>query len=341
MPLPFIVGGIAAIAGIAGIGSGISGAAKMIDANDTMKSAQNRHEKNLKKYEQTNKKATASMDELGGLELKIMKSFKDFSDVIDQIQNKPEFKAICKNGVNLNRYSADELKRTSVGAGVLLGSLSGAALGGLGGVAAAGATTSAVAMLGTASTGTAISSLSGAAATNATLAALGGGSLAAGGGGMALGSAILGGATFGIGLLVGGAIFNAAGSNLSEKADEAYSQMKTAEREINKVCGFLDELKNCADSYYETLDAVNNKYKKYLQDLKSIVYTCRKTNWDLFNDRERLVAENCYYLVLILYNMCKVNFLLKSDKENEMNKINYTAINKASADAEKILQEIA
>ena len=43
---------------------------------------------------------------------------------------------------------------------------------------------------------------SGAAAVNATLAALGGGALAAGGGGMALGSAVLGAATLGVGILV-------------------------------------------------------------------------------------------------------------------------------------------
>ena len=40
MPIPFIIGGIAAIAGVAGVGSGIHGGVKMKEANDTMKSAQ-------------------------------------------------------------------------------------------------------------------------------------------------------------------------------------------------------------------------------------------------------------------------------------------------------------
>ena len=40
MPLPFIIGGLAAVAGVAGGGSGIHGAAKMIEANDTMKAAE-------------------------------------------------------------------------------------------------------------------------------------------------------------------------------------------------------------------------------------------------------------------------------------------------------------
>ena len=153
--------------------------------------------------------------------LKILNDFKDFSDAIEKIQNRPEFKEYKIGGVALPKYNKEELNKVSVGAGVLLGGIGGAAVGTAGGFAAAGATTSAVMALGTASTGTAIASLSGAAATNATLAALGGGAVAAGGGGIALGTSILGAATLGVGLLVGGVIFSATGSKLSDKADEA------------------------------------------------------------------------------------------------------------------------
>lgn len=103
--------------------------------------------------------------------------------------------------------------------------------------------------LGTASTGTAIASLSGVAATNVTLAALGGDSLAVGGGGMALGTAIISGATLEIGLLVGGIIFNVTGSSLSNKVDEAWSQMKNAEKEIDKICAYMMALSNISNKY--------------------------------------------------------------------------------------------
>ncbi len=125
------------------------------------------------------------MDDLGKLELEILNSFDEFSNTIEKIQNRPQFKEYNKDGVKLPEYDKEELKKVSVGAGVILGGLGGAAVGTAGGIAAAGATSSAVMLLGTASTGTAISSLSGVAATNAALAAIGGGSLAAGGGGMA------------------------------------------------------------------------------------------------------------------------------------------------------------
>lgn len=208
MPLPFIIGGLVVAAGAGGIGAGVRGGMKMKDANDTMKSAQKMQEKAIARFEDYNQKTTEAMDRLGEQELSILSSFEQFSDLIEKIQGRPEFKKYDKDGIDLPKYEAEELKKISVGAGVLLGGVSGAAAGTAGGFAAAGATTSAVMALGTASTGTAISSLSGAAATNAALAALGGGAIgsSASAGGMALGSAVLGGATLGVGLLVGGII---------------------------------------------------------------------------------------------------------------------------------------
>ena len=50
MPLPFILGAAAAIAGIAGVGSGISGAVKMKEANDTMESADRQHKQNIERF---------------------------------------------------------------------------------------------------------------------------------------------------------------------------------------------------------------------------------------------------------------------------------------------------
>lgn len=337
MPLPLFLGIGAAIAAAGGVGAGIHGGVKMKEANDTMKSAQRRHEENVAKFEKNNKETTASMDKLGTFELSIIKSFETFADVIERIQNKPEFKSIEKNGVKLPTYSPEELKRTSVGAGVLIGGLGGAAAGTAGGFAAAGATTAAVMALGTASTGTAIASLSGAAATNATLAALGGGAVAAGGGGMALGSMVLGGATLGVGLLVGGIIFNFTGSKLSDKADEAWSQMKKAETEINKICNYLKELKQTSDSYYSSLKKVNDIYEKYLQAIKATVLTYGKTDWNAFTREEKMSVENCSYLVGLLYSMCKVKLVNQSSSGNDVNSINYIDINASKDKADKIM----
>lgn len=340
MPLPLIIGGIAAIAGVAGVGSGIHGGVKMKEANDTMKSAQMKQENAVYKFEKRNTETTELMDGLGEQELKILNSFERFSNLIEKIQGRPEFKAYDKDGIKLPEYEAEELKKVSAGAGVLLGGLGGAAVGTAGGFAAAGVTTSAIMVLGTASTGTAISTLSGVAATNATLAALGGGSLAAGGGGMALGSMVLGGATLGIGLLVGGMIFNMTGSKLSDKADEAYSQAKKTEKEVNKIVAYFDELSTAAEGFRTSLTNVEEQYTKHLSTLEHIINFEEKVEWSEFSDKEKILTKNTVLLVGLLYQMCKIQLVLKSEKEDELNHINKEAIDKAVSNADKIMKEL-
>lgn len=244
MPLPFIIGGIALAAGAAGVKSGISGGAKIKDAKETMDLAKNMQARAEEKFEEKNKSTLRLMDSIGKEELDVLSSFEKFSDIIEKIQNRPEFKSYSQNGVALPKYEAEEIRNVSVGASVLLGTIGGAALGSVGGVAAAGATTTAVMTFGAASTGTAISSLSGAAATNATLAALGGGAIDSSifAGGMALGSTVLTGATLGVGLMVGGFVINSTGKKLSNQADEAYQQAKKTEEEVEEVCQYLNSL---------------------------------------------------------------------------------------------------
>ncbi|GHU73954.1 hypothetical protein FACS1894188_00800 [Clostridia bacterium] len=322
MALPIILGIAAGAAALGGVGAGIKGGIKMKEANDTMSAAKSRHDKNIARFESANVSASGAMDAVGKTELEILNGFEEFSDVWSKIHNKPEFRSLGKENVNIVEYSAEELKEVSVGAGVLLGGLGGAAVGTAGGFAAAGATTAAVMALGTASTGTAIASLSGVAATNAALAALGGGAIAAGGGGMALGTAILGASTLGIGLLVGGIVFSIAGNSVSDKADTAWAQMKDEEKIINELCVYLADLKNVADGYLVTLQNVNNRYKKWFRKLKAAIDS-GKTDWNSFTQSERLNAENTVLSVGLLYEMCKVKLVIAQENDKQKNTINY------------------
>lgn len=340
MPLPFIIGAAAAAAAVAGVGSGISGAVKMKDANDTIKSANSQHEENIARFEKQNEKTGKAMDKLGKKELEILQSFEEFSNVLEKIQGRPKFKEYSKEGVKLPEYDPEELKEVSVGAGVLLGGIGGAAVGTAGGFAAAGATTAAVMALGTASTGTAIASLSGAAATNATLAALGGGAVTAGGGGILLGTTVLSAATLGVGLLVGGVIFNVTGSSLSGKADEAYAQMKKAEKEINTICSYMKKLKSTCTNFYHAVSNADEVYQAHLGQLKDIVEVRDKRDWALFSEDEKLVTQNTVLLVSLLYNMCKVKLVLTSEAEEEMNQINAEEVKKTIENSEEVLREI-
>lgn len=281
------------------------------------------------------------MDTLGKLELEILRDFEFFSDTIEKIQNRPVFEEYNKNGIKLPSYDREKLKEVSIGAGVLLGGLGGAAVGTAGGFAAAGATTAAVMALGTASTGAAIGSLSGVAATNATLAVLGGGALAAGGGGMALGTTILGATTLGVGLLVGGVIFNVTGSKLSDKADEAYRQMKKAEEKINKACGYLNELASTGKRYIEALEKVRRKYGETFLVVSNAVNALHKVDWHEFTVREKNATENSVLLVGLLYNMCKVNLVNKAKNEDDINTVNHSDINKSISESVQVLNKVA
>lgn len=53
------------------------------------------------------------MDELGNLELDILKNFSSFSDTIEKIQNRPKFKEYNKNGIKLPKYDREELEKAS------------------------------------------------------------------------------------------------------------------------------------------------------------------------------------------------------------------------------------
>lgn len=341
MPLPLILGIVAGVGAVTGVGSGIHGAVKMKGANDTMKSAKEIAEKSQKKFEEHNTAATLAMDALGKLELNVLNSFSKFSDAIEKIMNRPNIKEIEIDGVKIPEYSTEELKNVSVGAGVLIGGLGGAAVGTAGGFAAAGATTAAVMALGTASTGTAIASLSGAAATNATLAALGGGAIAAGGGGIALGTTMLGVSTLGIGLLVGGVIFNITGSKLSDKADEAYLQVRNTEIKVDNICKYLVALEIAAEDFKEQIDKIYDIYMLYLDKLRSIVFFDKKTDWNLFTSNDKQVTENTSLLVGLLYKMCQVKLVIKSAVEDGINSVNDKDINSALSEAKQVYAKVS
>lgn len=339
MPFPFLLGAAAVIAGATGVGAGVYGASKMKDAKNTMELAQRCHKENTERYERTQEETSTEMDKLGTLEMEILKSFGHFSDLIERIQNRPNFNEINRGDSSLPSYNPQHLREVSIGAGVLLGSLGGAAVGTAGGMAAAGGVSMAVMALGSASTGTAIASLSGVAATNATLAVLGGGTLAAGGGGVALGSTLLSAATLGVGLMVGGAIFAFTGSKLSEKADEAWSQMRRAEEKINTICTFLEQLKTASISYMDSLYKTRSLYSNHISFLEKLLQ--REANWNLFSEEEKKNIRNLVYLVSLLYAMCKENLVIKNEDNEGINSVNMNGIDTQIKKANTALEQIS
>ena len=326
MSISILLLGASALAGAAGVGGIAKGGSQVLKANSTMKELQVQHQQNLARLEKRNKECVRDMDKLGRKELEILKSFQEFSTVFEKIKNRPEFAKIQKQGICLPQYDGEELKKASVGANTLLGGLGGAAAGTAGGFAASGAATAVVMALGTASTGVPIASLSGAAATNATLAALGGGSLAAGGGGMALGTTVLGAATLGVGLLIGGVIFGITGGKISSDAKKAQKEIEKETQQTEEICNYLLDLQGTANRYGRKLDEVGSMYYEHMEKLKWMVVMQGRADWDWYTEPEKQLVNNTVLLVKLLYDMCKVELVQKSEEEDAMNTINTTGL---------------
>lgn len=333
MPLPAILITIATISAAIGTGAAVKGGIDMKNANDRMNEIKKKVEEAKDLLETQNQITASAMDNLGTYELKILKSFEDFTKVFDKINNITIERVQLKDA-ELLKYDRKELNDVAIGAGVAFSALGSAALGTAGGFAAAGAATAAMAALGTASTGVAISSLSGAAATNAILAALGGGALAVGGGGMALGSIVLGVGSAGIGLLIGGIIFAVAGASLSGKVDEAEKEGKEIVGKIEQALRYLLDLKETAERYDDCLHSMNTLYKMCFNRLKTIVSVNGKTDWNDFTNEEKRTTENALLLVNLLHKMCQVKLVLC--KNDEINAVNSEAVESAIAEADRV-----
>lgn len=340
MSISILLLGASALAGAAGVGGIAKGGSQVLKANSTMKELQVQHQQNLARLEKRNKECVRDMDKLGRKELEILKSFQEFSTVFEKIKNRPEFAKIQKQGICLPQYDGEELKKASVGANTLLGGLGGAAAGTAGGFAASGAATAVVMALGTASTGVPIASLSGAAATNATLAALGGGSLAAGGGGMALGTTVLGAATLGVGLLIGGVIFGIAGGKISSDAKKAQKEIEKETQQTEEICNYLLDLQGTANRYGRKLDEVDSMYHEHMEKLKWMVVMQGRADWDWYTEPEKQLVNNTALLVKLLYDMCKVELVQKSEEEDAMNTINTTGLKEQYQKVEQVTESL-
>ena len=156
---------------------------------------------------------------------------------------------------------------------------------------------------------------------------------------MATGAAVLGGATLGVALLVGGIIFNATGCKLSEKADEAWYQMKKAEEEINKISDYLKKLCKTANEYNNSLKKVNTIYSGHLAKMNQMIEEEHRINWYDYSEEEQKTVENSAILTQLLYSMCKVQLVLKTDDKNGINTVNTAEVTQSQQNADTVLSE--
>lgn len=309
-------------AGAIGAASTGYGAKKMMEAKDIIDNAERKYNAKKSILDKEEKIANEALNYLGKLKLQIWSDFKEFYETIEKIKNCNIIDGNAKEeSLVLSKEELDNLRAISFKAIELLNASVGSiGAGALAGIAAYGGTMA----IGTASTGAAIAGLSGAAATNATLAALGGGSLAAGGLGMAGGTAVLSGLVAAPALAVGGIFIAFKGNSSIEKALEVEREAEDAIEKLEISIGLVKDIKITADKMYTELTILNNTFKEYLRNLKSII--ARNQDFRQFTPKEVSIVENTVLIVKILKNITTTDLLItKGDKQE----INRKAINEA------------
>ena len=318
MPLPFILAGVAVVAGLYGAKKSVDAYDDNQEANSVNSNAQNIVNKAEKELRSVRTVAHGHIENLGTLKFRLYENaiipFIETFSKIKNIEHKDGF--IGSN--QLPTMSATDFKQMHsqmvnlkeiVGGGIAsLGA------GGLAGLAAYGG----VGALASASTGTAIGTLGGAAATNATLAWLGGGSLAAGGYGMAGGMMVLGGIVAGPVLAIGGAMFAAKAEAAKEDAYSNLSKANLAAAEMKKAAIKTKALGRHFQEMYKLLLEVEKRFMPQLGFLQSIVQV--STNYPDYSEVEKRGLFITTSLAKTLKNLLEVQMLTESGSINSQAK---------------------
>ena len=272
MPIPFILAGVALIAGGYGVKKGLDAKSDFEDANHLNEKAHRIFDEAKEDLESTREKAQHSMKALGTLKFNIYKnSLLPFVDCFSKIKNIDFNDSRLLGAGELPQISQAEMKKMKEMAlemeEVVAGGIAALGSGGLAGMAVYGG----VGWMAAASTGTAISTLSGAAATNATLAWLGGGSLATGGLGMAGGTMVLGGIVAGPVLAVGGMMLASKAEAAKHNAYSNYDKAKIAAEEMKSATVVTSGIQRRFYEINTILNALNQRFEPLLQSLSNLV----------------------------------------------------------------------
>ena len=310
MPLPFLLGGAAAVAGLAGLVKGGQAISNNAKAKDLIEDAEYKYDKAKSRMENQRDATTFQLETLGELKLTswsedigtFVKLFEEFKKV--ELASKVHTDVLLEGNIQ----NVGELKQMQVAA-VKATEVIQAGFGSLGAGALAGiASYGGAMMFASASTGTAIASLSGVAATNATLAWFGGGSLAAGGFGMAGGSLVLGGIVAGPALAVAGFIMAAKSEENLAEAKKVYAQAKHAAEQMNTITSFMENIEELARAYEEFINDFRKQYMPMLEAIEQIKDMAKEEQSKLFLNKVRK----------LLGIRVKVDFTLLTEQEQQV-----------------------
>lgn len=300
MPIPFILGAAALIAGGVGVKKGLDAKEDMESAKRNNERAQEIVDKVNKKLEEKKEATKESLENLGKEKVEILavsinkfvESFEKLKNIefvetegISELKNfKPnsdEFIALRKTSYEAKDIAVNGVAALGSGALMAFGTYN-VVMGGLGG------------LLVTATGTTALASLSGAAATNATLAWLGGGALSVGGLGMAGGTVVLGGLVAGPALAVGGLLMAKKAEEAWFKASENEQKAWEYEEKSKLIIAQLEIIKERADKISKILKKMDKVFIPLVEKMiPAVDEIC--SNAYLDNDRKETLLKDYVY----------------------------------------------
>ena len=331
MAIPFIIAGVAAIAGAFGVKKGYDAVCDTKDAKQNNESAVSIYESAKSNLEKSRNEGLTAWNNLGTLKLKALESVRQCEELLDEIDPAVADK-IRQNTSNIiisDGVTTQYIPNLQDKAELLITTVTGLGSGSLAGLAAGGGAYFGAGALATASTGTAISSLGGAAATNATLAWFGGGSLASGGLGMAGGTAILGGIVAGPVLAVGGMVMASKAAKAKTESEQSLSEAKilasdfklaTAKvKTINVHVRQMESWLNALLTLWVDTSGLLNQFKQLVEQ-----------KHENFSDEETLIMFKNHLFASALYSIINVEVI---NKEGEITDTSRQLISKTAEQA--------
>lgn len=273
MPIPFILGALAAGAGAYGLKKGYDAKKDMDKAQKINNKAQEIARDTENTINRVRNNTNQTIELLGKTKIEILTgSLNDFVESFSRLKNVELSDSVGMEelrGFNPNSRDFIDIKNASFNAKELAsgtaGSLAAGTLAAVGAYSAAGT-------IGVASTGAAIAGLSGAAATNATLAWLGGGALSAGGFGMAGGMAVLGGIVAGPALAIGGAFMASKAEKALNDARSNLDQAHAFQEQGENICSVLNAIQDRAIQIKDLLDELDYRMSRAVSEVDNIIY---------------------------------------------------------------------
>lgn len=316
-----------------GIGGGLYGLSEIIEGDNIMRDAEGIVQEAQDTLNFSYQSTQNTMKKITERELNILASFKMFSDLIENIQEKPQFKNYEQNKYDLPELKIEEIKNASLGADLLCMSIESITIGAMSGIMISGAIEKLASYIGSKINGNKIKELSDEEIQLATKKFLGDGD-------EKNGEKILKNISVTAGIFAGGILFGYEGHQYAETAKQAYTEAEDIEFKIIEIVDYLERLNGYAGHFNRTLKILNKKYLQYLDKMDYIVTIEKKTNWNDFTDTDKIVIQNTVLLVGYLYKMCRTNLVKKETNEDNFNLINSKELKKTIQNGNELEKQI-